>query len=219
MFDGKLQGTVAWKGIKAGADLLVKIDKLGTDAPQGTLSTPYGFVDYVSDGGDAVRIARPVAVAQTVGAADDQVAVVRLRQATKDDVVLKLYRVDDFKGKIDGIKPGEKGYGAAANDRAYETLSGKGRIKGPGYGKYNDKKIAGIDSGDIVAMKLKQGGHTYWAFANANEKAHGEHVGHIWNYGLNTWGWESDYRGGDHDFNDLVVQLDFTSAYGHGWLI
>jgi len=37
-------------------------------------------------------------------------------------------------------------------------------------------------------------------------------------YGLNTWGWEDTFGGGDQDFNDLVVQLDFTSAHGHGWL-
>ena len=98
-------------------------------------------------------------------------------------------------------------------------MSGKGRIKGPGYGEYRERKIAGIDDGDIVAMKIRSGGETYWAFARANEKSHGEKVGHLWNYGLNTWGWESDHKGGDHDFNDLVVQIDFTSAYGHGWLM
>lgn len=43
--------------------------------------------------------------------------------------------------------------------------------------------------------------------------------GHIWNYELNTWGWEDAYGGGDHDYNDLVVNLDFTSAFGHGWLV
>jgi hypothetical protein len=219
MFDGQSQGTLAWKGSKAGVDVEVKVDKLGAEAPQGTLSTPYGFVDYVTEHGDAVRIARPVAVAETVGALDDQVAVVRLRQGTEQKVTVKFYRVDDFKGRIDGVAPGEKGYNAAANDRAYEMLSGKTGIKGPGYGKYKEKKLADIDSGDIVAMKLKQGDHTYWGFANANEKAHGEHVGHLWNYGLNTWGFESGYKGGDSDFNDLLVQLDFTSAYGSGWLI
>ena len=25
--------------------------------------------------------------------------------------------------------------------------------------------------------------------------------------------------GGDRDFNDLIVQLDFTGGSGHGWLI
>ena len=39
------------------------------------------------------------------------------------------------------------------------------------------------------------------------------------NYGHNTWGWEDTRGGGDHDFNDLVVQLDFTSNTGHGWLV
>ena len=46
----------------------------------------------------------------------------------------------------------------------------------------------------------------------------GQPVGHLWNYGLNTWGWEDTYGGGDRDYNDLIVQLDFTSAAGHGWI-
>ena len=41
----------------------------------------------------------------------------------------------------------------------------------------------------------------------------------LWNYGLNTFGWEDTYGGGDQDYNDLTVQFDFTSAYGHGWLV
>jgi hypothetical protein len=41
---------------------------------------------------------------------------------------------------------------------------------------------------------------------------------HLWNYGLNTWGWEDTYGGGDHDYNDLIVQIDFTSASATaGW--
>ncbi len=219
MFDGQSQGALAWKGATAGTAVKVKVDGAGTDTPQATLSNPFGFVDYVSEAGATVRIARPVAVAQTVDGLDDQIAIVRLRQATKEDVALKLYRVDDFRGRIDGIKPGEKGYNAAASERAYETVSGKGRAKGPGYGEYREQKFKGIDSGDIVAMKLKAGGHTYWGFAKGNEKAGGAHVGHLWNYGVNTWGWETGYKGGDRDFNDLLVQIDFTSAYGSGWLL
>ncbi len=62
-------------------------------------------------------------------------------------------------------------------------------------------------------------GQTYWGFAQANENINGQQVGHLWNYGLNTWGFEDLYGGGDRDFNDLVVQLDFTSASGNGWLV
>ena len=61
-------------------------------------------------------------------------------------------------------------------------------------------------------------GNTFSGFAQANETVNGQHVGHLWNYGLNTWGWEDTPGGGDHDYNDLVVGLDFTSASGHGWL-
>lgn len=62
-------------------------------------------------------------------------------------------------------------------------------------------------------------GRTYWAFSQGNEVVNGQNVGHIWNYGLNTWGCEDTFGGGDHDCNDLVVNLDFTSAYGQGWLL
>lgn len=219
MFDGQSQGTLAWVDAKKGAALKVSVDGEATETPQAALSNPYGFVDHATAAGDTIRIARPVAVAQTVDGLDDQVAVVRLRQGTKEDVTLKLYRVDDFKGRIDGLKPGEKGYKAAANDRAYDTVSGKAKVEGPGYGKYKEKQFQGIDSGDIVAMKIKAGGHTYWSFANGNEMVAGEHVGHLWNYGVNTWGWEAGYRGGDNDYNDLLVQIDFTSAYGSGFLL
>lgn len=47
----------------------------------------------------------------------------------------------------------------------------------------------------------------------------GQSVVHQWNYGHNVVGWEDMLGGGDQDFNDLVVGVDFTSASGHGWLV
>jgi len=44
-------------------------------------------------------------------------------------------------------------------------------------------------------------------------------VAHLWSYGLNTFGWEDLYGGGDTDYNDLIIQLDFTSASGSQWLV
>jgi len=58
-------------------------------------------------------------------------------------------------------------------------------------------------------------GNTYWAFSQANPDGQG----HLWNYGVNTWGWEDTRGGGDRDYNDMIVQLDFTSASGSGWLV
>ena len=183
-------------------------------APQATLTSPFGFVDFVSGDSD-VRVARPVAVAETVDALDDQQAIIRMRQTGTDKLTVKFYRVDDFAGTIDGLAPGDPGYAAAANARAYATTSGATSIKGPGYGKYGEASLVGVDAGDLIAMQLTQGKKTFWAFADANETVDGSPVNHLWNYGLNTWGWEDKYGGGDRDFNDLVVQLDFTSAYGN----
>jgi hypothetical protein len=157
-------------------------------------------------------------VAETVGARDDQEAVVRVRQNGEDSVILKLYRVDDLAGTIDGLAPGDAGYAAAAEARAYATASGATSIQGPGFGNYTQTRLVDVDAGDLIAMQLSNGANIFWGFAAANETVGGAPVDHLWNYGLNTWGWEDLYGGGDRDFNDLVVQLDFSSAFSNGWL-
>ncbi len=226
MFDKQAQGTLAQAGTQAGDALAVFVDGTEAGAPQFNMSSAFGFVDFASGtGGDgAVRVARPVAVAETAGAADNQQAVVRMRQNGEDSLSLTFYRVDDFNGAIAGLNPGEAGYAAAAQGRAYQVVSGSttgASLAGPGYGNYAQAMLQGVDAGDYVAMSLvnQSSGNTYWAFSQANESVGGQSVGHLWNYGLNTWGWEDTKGGGDHDFNDLIVQLDFTSASGSGWLV
>ena len=94
-------------------------------------------------------------------------------------------------------------------------------LNGPGYGNFGQAGPPELDGGDLIAMQLveQHDGCQYWAFASANETVGGQSVGHLWNYGPDTWGWEDTFGGGDRDFNDLVVQIDFTSASGHGWLV
>ena len=123
------------------------------------------------------------------------------------------------------MAPGDANYAAAAAGTAY-TVSPLGGgpaqtwLSGPGYGGYQEATI-NVQQGDIIAMELQNltTGDTYWAFSQANETVAGQQVGHVWNYGPNTWGWEAGQGGGDSDFNDLVVQFDFTSAYGNGFLL
>ncbi|MBN8749897.1 MAG: hypothetical protein J0I65_20615 [Variovorax sp.] len=223
LFDKQAQGTLGQVQTATGDALAVSVDGVDAGTPQVTMTSPFGFVDFASDGG-GVRVARPVAVAETAGGANDQQAVVRVRQNGEDSLSLTFYRVDDFNGAINGLQPGEAGYAAAAQGRAYQVVSGSTTgtsLAGPGYGNYTQAMLQGVDAGDYVAMTLTNvsSGNTFWAFAQANESPSGQPTGHIWNYGLNTWGWE-DQRGlGDNDFNDLVVQLDFTSASGSGWLV
>jgi hypothetical protein len=220
LFDKQGQGWVGQSSVASGQELSVSINGASAQAAQGSLSSPFGFADFVSGDG-AVRVARPVAVAETVDGADNQTAVVRVRQNGEDSLSLTFYRVDDFSGAIAGIRPGEAGYALAAEGRAYQIGSGGTAMGGPGYGNYQQTTLLGVNAGDLIAMKLfnNDSGATFWAFAQANEAVGGQDVGHLWSYGLNTWGWEDTWGGGDRDFNDFIVQLDFTSAYGHGWLV
>ncbi|MFO1160920.1 MAG: hypothetical protein U1E60_18915 [Reyranellaceae bacterium] len=220
LFDMQTQGALASVSATAGESLSVAIDARSTVTPQATLTTPFGFADFVSGAG-AVRVARPVAIAETAGGSNDQNAVVRIRQDGQDSLTLKLYRVDDLNGTIDGLHPGDPGYQAAISARAYEMTTGGTSLNGPGYGNYVQTELQHVNARDLIAMQLTDNTHgdTYSGFAQANETVNGQPVGHLWNYGLNTWGWEDTRGGGDRDYNDLIVGIDFTSAFGHGWLV
>lgn len=223
LFDKQAHGVVGQSSASADGSFTVEINGAATTAPRGTLTNDFGFVDFVgNDGNTVVRVASPVAVAETVNGANDQQAVVRLRQNGEDSLSVTFYRVDDHNGTVGSLRPGEAGYAEAAAGRAYTTSTGGTSIAGPGYGNYGQAMLTNVDAGNIIAMQLTDNtsGETFWAFSQANEaNANGGHVGHLWNYGVNTWGWEDTYGGGDRDYNDLVVQLDFTSASGHGWLV
>jgi hypothetical protein len=217
MFDGQSQGALVQKTVADGDDVSVGIDSSTAQTPQAGLSAPFGFADFTSGDG-AVRVARAVAVAETAGGQDDQNAVVRVRQNGAYSLSLEFYRVDDYSGTVAGLAPGSVGYEAAAHARAYALAGGGTLLDGAGYGKYSQGELTNVDAGDLVAMKLVNNstGLDYWAFAQANPDGP---IGHLWNYGANLWGWEDLYGGGDRDYNDMVVQLDFTSAAGHGWLV
>ena len=220
MFDKDGHGSVTEAFAAAGAGLSVELGSQQATAIQAALSNAFGFADFVAPDG-VVRVARPVAVAETAGGQNDQEAVVRLRQNGQDNISVSFYRVDDYAGAIDGLQPGQAGYAAAAAARAYQVATGGSSVSGPGYGNYAQAVLQHVDAGDLIAMALTNtsSGDVFWAFSQANEKVGGQSVGHLWNYGLNTWGWEDVHGGGDHDFNGLVVQLDFTSKAGHGWLV
>ena len=215
MFDKQSQGAVVQSSAASGTSLTVEIDAEDASAIQGSLTTDLGFADFMSESG-VVRVSRAVTVAETVDGLDDQTAIVRVRQGGQDSVAVSFYRVDDYGGNIDGFAPGSAGYAAAAQARMYEIASGGTSLGGPGYGGYGENTLLNVDSGDLIAMKLtnQSSGSTYWAFSQSNPDGQG----HLWNYGLNTWGWEDFFGGGDRDYNDVLVQFDFTSAYGNALL-
>ena len=215
MFDKQSQGWVGWREVASGEDISARIGPNDGVAKQASLTSPYGLADFSAHDG-SIHLARAVAVAETAGRANDQNAVVRVRQNGEDSLSVSFYRVDDLSGAIGTVKPGDANYALAAAGRLYALQNGGTEMAGPGYGLYAQAHIADVDAGDLVAMRLTNhsSGHTYFAFAQAN----GDGTGHLVNYGMNTWGFEDLHGGGDRDYNDLVVQLDFTSASGHGWL-
>ncbi|MFG1411773.1 Ig-like domain-containing protein [Xanthobacter sp. VTT E-85241] len=210
-YDHQSQAKLHQTIVERDAALTVKLDGVATIASKAAIDSK--AAEFVSDdGASAVEIARPVAVAETAGAADDQNAVVRMRQVGANDSSVMFYKVDDFAGTVNGLKPGDAGYDAATNAHAYQTDTGSTWVSGSGYGKYSEATLTHINANDLIAMKLSSGGSTFYAFADANEIVGGQHVAHLWSYGLNTWGWEDLYGGGDSDFNDMVVQLDFLAV-------
>ena len=223
-FDHQNQGLVSQDLLSQGDLVSVSIDGDAASADQAKLTSPFGFADFATASApdSAVRVARPVMVAETAGGQDDQTAIVRLRDLGKDSLSLMFYKVDDYNGTVAGLAPGSVGYEAAAVNAAY-TVGGSGggtTIANPARGQYSEATLIGVDAGDLIAMELVDNskGKTYWGFTQGNETVHQQQVAHLWNYGLNTFGWEETFRGGDRDFNDLVVQVDFTSASGHGYL-
>ncbi len=219
LYDKQAQGALMQQGVHANEALALSIDGGAAQAMQGMLSTAFGFADFTNQDGD-VRVARPVAVAETAGGHDDQTAIVRIRQNGEDDLSLTLYRVDDLNGAIGGLHPGDAGYEAALHARAYHTTNGDTDDPRAGLRRLHAGRASARERRRPYSHGAHQQHHgdTYSAFAQANEVVNGQHVGHLWSYGLNTWGWEDTKGGGDRDFNDLVVGLDFTSASGHGWL-
>ena len=216
LLDGGAKSAPFEIGVQAGATLGVSADGHDLELYQELLTNDYGFIQF-GDAQGGITLARPVAIAQTAGGADDQNAVVRIRQNGGDDAKLEIYKVDDLNGTINGVAPGQAGYEAAAAARDYQLVGGGTVIDGPGWGNYTQVEIAGVDQGDFVALKYTNvtTNDIYWAFSQGNSS----NVTAIYNYGLNTWGFEDRPLTGDHDFQDLVVQLDFTSTAGHDLLV
>jgi hypothetical protein len=217
LFDDYAQSRPYQLTVGKGEELSVEIGDDATGTFRADLTEEFGFLDYVTQDLDqALHVSQAVAVAETADGADDQDAIVRMRQNGEKDLRILFYEVDDLTGTVDGIRPGDEAYADAALTTAYRSEAGDSWIEGPGYGEYLETSILDVDSGDLVAMWLSSGANDFFAFAEANEKVDGQPVTHLWNYGLNSWGWEDLKGGGDFDFNDLVVQLDFVNASGSG---
>jgi RHS repeat-associated protein len=127
------------------------------------------------------------------------------------------YLVDTPDGEINGIKPGDQGYLAAA-------LSGDRHKVIFASGKAFDSKTFNVPSGKYLGWYLVANGTTdqaiakgenappvFFSYAAANEDG----LNHVHaQQDSQTWAWEDFWGGGDRDFNDLVFRFSFGEPIG-----
>ncbi|MBD2520704.1 DUF4114 domain-containing protein [Nostoc sp. FACHB-973] len=128
-----------------------------------------------------------------------------------------FYEVDDLTGRIGDLTPGDNGYIQAALNRRVSEISNR-----------TSSATVEFDAGSIFAPYLIASGTVnsflslnpnnelrqrftpiaYFGFAEANP----DNIDHFRTLGNNTLGAEDLFGGGDLDFNDAVLQINFSSA-------
>ncbi|MEQ8468160.1 DUF4114 domain-containing protein [Coleofasciculus sp. E1-EBD-02] len=115
-----------------------------------------------------------------------------------------FYIIDDPDGRIGDLRPGDPGYAEAAVRQRLDTDAGlpAGTLVAPFI-------IADGSAEEFLAENpTNQSGEdvmAYFAFMGANPDG----VDHVRLLGDNTIGFEDQWNGGDRDYNDLVVQVNF----------
>ncbi len=135
-----------------------------------------------------------------------------------------FYLVEDSIGSIklpDGnfLKPSDAGYAAAAirnaltNSLQASKIDSKANLDITGGKIYAPVVVAQGSLADFIAKNPSNGGgandiHAYFNYIGANS----DKVDHFRLNGTNTFGVEDLYGGGDNDFNDLVVTMNFKTV-------
>ena len=116
-----------------------------------------------------------------------------------------FYAVDDPTGRIGNLNPGDPGYAEAAIAQRLDLAVGL-----PGGKLLAPFVIADGTPEEFLAKnpnnQSTQGTLAYFAYMAANPDG----VDHLRLLGDNVFGFEDKFGGGDADFNDLVVQVNFA---------
>ncbi len=117
-----------------------------------------------------------------------------------------FYAVDNVRGDLGNLSPGESGYAEAAIENRVDLSTGYlpgGKLLAPFL-------VADATPEEFLAKnpdnQTGKGPFAYFAFLGANPDG----VDHIRLSGNNTFGFEDVFRGGDFDKDDLVVQVKLT---------
>ncbi len=121
------------------------------------------------------------------------------------------YIIDDESGSIGNLRPGDAGYAQAAiKERSVVNFNRNGIDSAQLQGLIAPYIIADSSSEKFLAENpnntVGKGAMAYFAFMAANPDG----VDHIRQLGDNTFGFEDLFAGGDRDYNDIILQVNFA---------
>jgi hypothetical protein len=121
------------------------------------------------------------------------------------------YVVDDETGRIGDLKPGDAGYAQAAiAQRSITHFTREGIESAQLQGLLAPYLIADASRESFLANNPNNingnGPVAYFAFMGANPDG----VDHVRQLGDNTFGFEDLFGGGDRDYNDIIIQVEFA---------
>ncbi len=126
------------------------------------------------------------------------------------DNIIGWYVVDDETGRIGDIKPGDAGYAQAAiAQRSLTHFTRDGIDSAQLQGLIAPYLIADSSRESFLANNpnntVGNGSLAYFPFLVANPDG----VDHVRQLGDNTFGFEDLFGGGDRDYNDIIVKVNF----------
>jgi hypothetical protein len=127
------------------------------------------------------------------------------------DTVTGFYRCLDASGAVraaDGVtivRPGDLNYQAEALRAANQV----GAISALQVGdRQTSSRNFNLNEAAVIAPFARVGGITYFAYGAANADA----ISHFRTLGTNLFGFEDQFRGGDLDFDDMVIGFNFSKV-------
>ena len=157
------------------------------------------------------QVQAPVLDLTALTAAQSLQGTVALGREAELDSVVGFYRALDVQGTIvaaDGVtrlRPGDLGYAAVAL-RAGNLVNQLGNLS-VADDQTISRNFADVTGGSFLAPYALVNGNTFFAYSAASSDG----ISHFRSLGNNLFGLEDVFGGGDADYDDMVIGLNFTS--------
>jgi phosphodiesterase/alkaline phosphatase D-like protein len=157
------------------------------------------------------QVQAPVLDLTALTASQGLQGTVALGREAELDSVVGFYRALDVQGTVvaaDGVtrlRPGDLGYGAVAL-RAGNLVNQLGNLS-VADDQTISRNFADVTGGSFLAPYALVNGNTFFAYSAASSDG----ISHFRSLGNNLFGLEDVFGGGDADYDDMVIGLNFTS--------